>query len=69
MTKNLQPDDVILNFDGLCLDELIKVSTASKQMAQTGLKPGDIKNCDLTLTEAIRTFDELITTYSSDKLS
>lgn len=47
MTKNLQPNDVILNFDSLCLDELIKVSNVSKQMSQSsGLKPADIKNCD-----------------------
>jgi len=24
-TKRLQPDDVLLNFDSLCLDELIRV--------------------------------------------
>jgi hypothetical protein len=68
VTQKFQPDDVILKFDGLCLDELIRVVKVSVAMNKTNLSPADVKNTDKVLTKAISTFDELITTYESDRL-
>lgn len=31
-TQKLQQDDVILKFDGLCLDELIRVASTSEKL-------------------------------------
>ena len=45
-TKKLQPDDLILKFDGLCLDELINVASVSETLAKAKLTPADVKNSD-----------------------
>lgn len=62
-TQKLQPDDVMLKFDGLCLDELIRVSKATDMLNRPSLTPANVKNTDKALKEAIATFDELIVTY------
>ena len=49
-TQKMQPDDLILKFDGICIDELIRVAKASEAMTQPGITPGDIKNTDKVLT-------------------
>lgn len=67
-TQKLQPDDVMLKFDGLCLDELIRVSKASEMLNRPSLTAATIKNTDKVLKEAIATFDELVMTYQSEKL-
>ena len=67
-TKKLQHDEVILKFDSLCLDELIKVGEASLKQSASGLTPSDTKQCNQVFVEAIATFDELISTYQSDRL-
>lgn len=67
-TKKMQPDDLILKFDGLCLDELIKVSQVTETLQKAKLTPADVKNSDQVLSSAISTFDELVTTYESDRL-
>jgi len=67
-TKSLQPDDVLLNFDSLCLDELIKVSKSTVKLSKPNLTPADIKSCDQDVTSAIQTLDELIVSYESDRL-
>ena len=59
---------MLLNFDSLCLDELIKVSQVTRKMSETGLTPADIKTCDSVFSTAIATLDELISTYQSDRL-
>ena len=64
----MQPDDVILKFDGLCLDELIKVAQVSETLTKAKLTPADVKSTDSILTHAITTFDELVSTYESDRL-
>ena len=68
VTQKFQPDDVILKFDALCLDELIRVAKASEVINRTNLSPADVKNTEKMLTMAISTYDELITTYESDRL-
>ena len=67
-TEKLQPDEVILKFDGACLDELIKVAEASERMAAPGVTPAAVKATDKVLTGAISTLDELLSTYESDRL-
>ena len=59
----MQPDELILKFDGLCLDELIKVAESQADAApETNQRKSEI------LAGAIATFDELVTTYESDRL-
>ena len=67
-TQKVQPDDVMLKFDGICLDELIRVSQVSETINRASLTPANVKNTDKTLKEAISTFDELVVTYQSSKL-
>ena len=47
-TKKLQPDDLILKFDGICLDELIKVSQVTQMIfaKSSKLTPADVKQSD-----------------------
>ena len=68
ITQKLQADDVILKFDGLCLDELIKVVKVSEKLVSSKLTPADVKSSDAVLTNAIATLDELIKTYESERL-
>lgn len=67
-TKRLQPDDVLLNFDSLCLEELIKVGKVTNKVSKGNLTAADVKSNDSVLKNAITTFDELIETYSSERL-
>ena len=67
-TKRMQPDDVLLNFDSLCLDELIKVGQVTIKVSKGSLTAADVKTNDNILKNAISTFDELIETYSSERL-
>ena len=64
----MQPDDLILKFDGLCLDELINVSSVTDTLSKAKLTPADVKNSDAVIAQAIRTLDELVSTYESDRL-
>lgn len=68
VTQEMQPDDVILKFDGICIDELLRVAKVSEAMTQPNITPADVKNTDKILTQAIVALDDLINTYESDKL-
>ena len=47
------PEDVILRFDSLCLNQLIQVSEVTQKVAQGNLSPADVKNSNKVLQNAI----------------
>ena len=63
------PEDVILRFDSLCLDQLVQVSEVTQKVAQGKLTPADVKNSNRVLQDATQTLDGLLATYESDALS
>ena len=63
------PEDVILRFDSLCLDQLILVSEVTQKVAKGKLTPADVKSSNKVLADAVSTLDELLVTYESDALS
>lgn len=54
------PNDVILKFDCLCLDQLINVSETTQKMAQGNLTSATIKTSNQVYSQAISTLDELL---------
>ena len=64
----MQPEDVILRYDSICLDHLISVSKASEKLNAKNVTAADIKATNKALSDAIEALDELIVTYESDRL-
>ena len=60
--------DTIFQFDSLCIDSIITISSSVKTVNSKSCTPADIKAHDKALTKGIKTLTELIKTYSSDKL-
>jgi hypothetical protein len=67
-TLKMQPEDVILRYDSLCLYHLITVIDSLEKLKSRHVTPADVKQANKALENGIEAYDELISAYESDRL-
>ena len=68
-TFELVPDDILLKYDLLVLEQISVLIDCSKKLSEESLTTADVKNCDSLLHAAVKHFTELIKFFESAKLS
>ena len=68
-TFELVPDDILLKYDLLVLEQISVLIDCSKKLSEESLTTADVKNCDSLLQAAVKHFTELIKFFESGKLS
>lgn len=69
IARQAQPDDVILQFDNMCLDQLYMVTQVTRQLNNQAKTAADIKHADKVLNNSMQILNMLIKTFESDKLT
>ena len=68
-TFELVPDDILLKYDLLVLEQISILIDCSKKLSEESLTTADVKNCDSLLQAAVKHFTELIKFFESVKPS
>lgn len=68
-TFELVPDDILLKYDLLVLEQISVLIDCSKKLSEESLTTADVKNCDSLLQAAVKHFTELIKFFELGKLS
>jgi tetratricopeptide (TPR) repeat protein len=66
-TLEIVPDDILLKYDLLVLEQITILTDCSKKLSEEGLTAADVKNCDSLLQAAVKHFTELIKIFEAEK--
>jgi len=66
-TFEIVPDDILLKYDLLVLEQITILIDCSKKLSEEGLTAADVKHCDSLLQAAIKQFSELIKIFEAER--